>query len=249
MKTENKIQNDNYDYNFAKFYDLYLTSHIDSEINKMLKFCDSNNIKNIVDFMCGTGNLLSILENKGYKTTGVDISKSMINVAKEKLKNTKLIIGDVSKIQLNKNFDLALSTADAINHLTNLNTIDLFFYNVKKCLNPGGEFIFDMNTKLGIINNALYISSSDENGLSIREGFVDVDHSIGYTRFQGFFKENIDDNYVRFDSLIYNHIYNINDIKYLLEKNDFNNIVIKDFNKLSDYDENTSERIIIKSKA
>ena len=131
MKTENKIQNDNYDYNFAKFYDLYLTSHIDSEINKMLKFCDSNNIKNIVDFMCGTGNLLSILENKGYKTTGVDISKSMINVAKEKLKNTKLIIGDVSKIQLNKNFDLALSTADAINHLTNLNTIDLFFYNVK----------------------------------------------------------------------------------------------------------------------
>lgn len=67
MKTENKIQNDNYDYNFAKFYDLYLTSHIDSEINKMLKFCDSNNIKNIVDFMCGTGNLLSILENKGYK--------------------------------------------------------------------------------------------------------------------------------------------------------------------------------------
>ncbi len=246
------IQNENYDLNFSEFYELYLTSHAKrayKKINKILedeKIYDTKNMK-IIDFMCGTGTLLSYFEGK-YLTEGVDISATMLNIAKRNLISTKFTEADATKYYSKTKYTVALSTADAVNHLPNIASVNKLFRNVKMSLKKEGIFVFDMNTRLGVNRNAFFISSSDENGLSIREGFVDDINNIGYTRFQGFFRKNNYDSYKRFDSIIYNHIYEVNDIEKLLNQNGFVDIKIYDFDNDGLYDSNSTERILVSAR-
>lgn len=246
------IQNENYDLNFSEFYELYLTSHAKrayQKINELLKTEKIYNTKdmNIIDFMCGTGTLLSYFE-KEHLTEGVDISTSMLNIAKRNLNSTKFTEADVTNYYSETKYTVALSTADAVNHLPNISSVNKLFKNINKSLKKDGIFIFDMNTRLGVNRNAFFISSSDENGLSIREGFVDDINNIGYTRFQGFFRKNNYDNYKRFDSIIYNHIYEIDDIEILLKQNGFIDIKIYDFDNGGSFNSDYTERILVSAK-
>lgn len=53
----------------------------------ILKYFQNNKkiIKNHLDLGCGVGTLCNFLYNKGIKTTGVDISKDMIELCKKKI--------------------------------------------------------------------------------------------------------------------------------------------------------------------
>lgn len=205
---------EDYDSNFSKFYDKYLTGqasrYADFDIGYLEKRVSG---RNIVDLMCGTGTLLKAFQDSNWNTTGVDLSEDMLNLAKKKLDSTKLINSDVSNVELKKEYDAVVCTADSINHLPTLGTVQKTFTRVSNALKKDGYFIFDVNTELGLYRNCTYITSSDEYGLAIREGFYDEVHKIGFTRFQGFFKQELDESYLRFDSKIYNYLYNIEDLK------------------------------------
>ena len=71
----------------------------------------------ILDIMCGTGNLLVQFEDKGWETNGVDISESMLEVAKTNLSKTKLIQSDIVEFNSKDDYQVVVATADALNHL------------------------------------------------------------------------------------------------------------------------------------
>lgn len=50
----------------------------------------------LLDFACGTGRITEFLENRVKTSTGVDVSGSMLAVAKEKLKRTEIIETDIT---------------------------------------------------------------------------------------------------------------------------------------------------------
>ena len=50
----------------------------------------------LLDFACGTGRVTGFLENHVKKSTGVDVSESMLEVAREKLKCTEIIQADIT---------------------------------------------------------------------------------------------------------------------------------------------------------
>lgn len=52
---------------------------------------------NLLDFACGTGRITSFLENRVETSTAVDVSKTMLDEAKKKLKRTKIIQADLTK--------------------------------------------------------------------------------------------------------------------------------------------------------
>ena len=56
-----------------------------------------NRTINLLDFACGTGRITSILENRVETSTAVDVSKTMLDEAKKKLKRTKIIQADLTK--------------------------------------------------------------------------------------------------------------------------------------------------------
>jgi len=50
----------------------------------------------LLDFACGTGRITSFLEDRVTTSTGVDVSGSMLAVAKRKLKRTEIIKADIT---------------------------------------------------------------------------------------------------------------------------------------------------------
>lgn len=244
--THNDYQKENYNNNFAQFYNKYLTGQAKKYGSFISSFLKDQGIVTgkIIDIMCGTGNLLIQFEKNNWETYGLDISKDMLDIAQQNLPKTTLLQTDVTDFQIDTKFQVAVSTADAFNHLEKLSDIEKAFKNIYNLLVNSGYFIFDMNTPLGIKSNNFYISSSDEDGMSIREGFVDEIHKVGFTRFQGAFRLNKDSQYLRFDSTIYNYCHDIPEIKEKLLSIGFKTVDIMDDYSYDKWDPKHSKRVL-----
>ena len=73
-------------------------------IDKFLRYLNNNS--SILDIACGTGELLKYYDNKGFKTTGIDISESMIKITKNKVPNAKIINKSLYNIdEIDEKFD------------------------------------------------------------------------------------------------------------------------------------------------
>ena len=58
-------------------------------VNKFLTYLNHND--SVLDIACGTGELLKYYNDAGLKTTGIDISKEMVNISKSKVPNANII--------------------------------------------------------------------------------------------------------------------------------------------------------------
>lgn len=69
-------------------------------------FLVKNKFKNYLDFACGSGRVISFAEKYVGASTGVDVSKDMLNITKTKVSKAKLIAQDITKSSLNAKYDL-----------------------------------------------------------------------------------------------------------------------------------------------
>jgi len=125
----------------------------DKDYNKECDFIETffpkplSKVCSILDLGCGTGGHSIILAQRGYNISGVDRSKDMINIAKNKSDNLNLHINfinsDIKNINLNKRFDVIISMFSVINYQTTNKTLSEFCKVVKKHLKKDGIFIFD----------------------------------------------------------------------------------------------------------
>jgi ubiquinone/menaquinone biosynthesis C-methylase UbiE len=65
----------------------------------------------LLDFACGTGRITEFLENRVKTSTGIDVSGSMLAIAREKLKRTELIETDITAENVLKSRKFNLITA------------------------------------------------------------------------------------------------------------------------------------------
>lgn len=97
-----------------KFYKNY-DKHLDTVYEETIK--KNNKDIKILDIGVGTGNLSKRFLENGYDITGLDQSREMLNVSKEKFPNLKLRLGEFLKIPFENNtFDSIVSTY-AFHHL------------------------------------------------------------------------------------------------------------------------------------
>jgi SAM-dependent methyltransferase len=102
--------------------------------------------KTILELGCGSGSMLKIL-SKHYASTGIDQSAGMIALAKKKAPKAKVSVGDITNFNLKQRFDAVICPFDTINHVTSFAAWKRVFANAHAHLNPGGVFIFDVNTE------------------------------------------------------------------------------------------------------
>lgn len=63
----------------------------------------------ILDFGCGYGRVMKHLYEQGYKNlTGIDISEQLIQRAKKNLPQAEYIVGDITKDNISKQFDVII---------------------------------------------------------------------------------------------------------------------------------------------
>ena len=103
-------------------------------------------IETILDIGCGPGLHATILSERSYQLTGIDISKVMIRKAKETAKNRNskvcFFCQDMRNVSLNKKFNCAIMF-EAFGHLLTQEDLNSTLSSLRQNLNDGGLFIFD----------------------------------------------------------------------------------------------------------
>ncbi len=103
-----------------------------------------------LDLACGTGSLTLELYRRGVDVYGVDASAEMLSQAREKCMNAGANIlflrQRMQDLDLYGTVNTVFCTLDSINHLQGADEVRRAFQKVSLFLEPGGYFVFDMNT-------------------------------------------------------------------------------------------------------
>ena len=121
-----------------------------------------------VDLACGTGSVALLLAAQGLQVTAVDMSEDMLTVAYEKacgLQNPpQFVCQRLEQLQLPRGVDLAVCALDSMDYITDPALCAQAIGRVYKALNPGGIFIFDVNTpeKLRAMDGQVWLDEDDD---------------------------------------------------------------------------------------
>ena len=158
-------------HNLAVSYDR-LTSDVDYEavVDFYWEILKREALKprTVVDLACGTGSVSAILARKGLAVTGVDLSEEMLTIAQQKtadLSNPpRFICQSLQRLWLPRGVDMAVCALDSLDYITNPADCKETVRRVYKALNPGGIFIFDVNTpeKLRAMDGQVFLDEDDD---------------------------------------------------------------------------------------
>ena len=117
-----------------------------------------------VDLACGTGSVTAILSKKGLQVIGVDMSEAMLTVASQKAEDAWFICQSLQQLRLPKAVDMAVCALDSLDYITNPDDCKEAIRRTYKYLNPGGIFIFDVNTpeKLRAMDGQVFLDEDDD---------------------------------------------------------------------------------------
>ena len=121
--------------------------NIETPPDVLTKLVESGELKSCktIDLGCGTGNYSIYLANGGFDVTGLDISSTAINVAKENAKNKgvkcNFLVADVlgNFNEVNGTFDFAYDW-ELLHHIFPEQR-ETYIKNVYKILNPKGKYL------------------------------------------------------------------------------------------------------------
>lgn len=105
----------------------------------------------VADLGCGTGSFCLEMAGRGYDMIGIDLSADMLSCAKtksvEKGKDILFLNQNMTRFELYGTVDAIVCLIDSINYVTYKNDLKRLFKLARNYLNPGGLFIFDMNSE------------------------------------------------------------------------------------------------------
>ena len=104
----------------------------------------------VLELGCGTGSMTELLAAAGYDMIGVDNSADMLEIAMEKKEESGqdilYLLQDMREFELYGTVRAVVSVCDSVNYITEECDLLQVFRLVNNYLDPGGIFIFDLNT-------------------------------------------------------------------------------------------------------
>ena len=124
--------------------------------------------KSAVDLACGTGSVALLLAEEMDRVIGVDMSEEMLTVALQRAQeqeNRPLFVCQMlQELRLDRAVDLAVCALDGLDYILDPADCCEAIRRVYKALNPGGIFIFDVNTpeKLRAMDGQVFLDEDDD---------------------------------------------------------------------------------------
>lgn len=180
-----KIEPKAYDL-MAEHYDVFMQhssyyQNLRSVENKLFeKYTELANSKKALDIGCGTGEYALRLASKNYATYAVDISTSMLRIARRKARERKLDVIFMKKefptdfYDFDLKFDVIVAFGSFLNHQENWEN---FFSTVQRLLNPGGKILFSVDNILGL-DSLFWLFNTILFGRNRKEVFIDFIKSV-----------------------------------------------------------------------
>lgn len=126
------------------------------------------NPRTAVDLACGTGSVALLLAENGLQVTAVDMSEQMLCIAEQKAQDVenppRFICQRLQNLQLPRGVDLAVCALDSLDYITDPTDCAEAIRRIYRVLNPGGCFIFDVNTpqKLRAMDGQVFVDEDDD---------------------------------------------------------------------------------------
>ncbi len=162
---------------------------IDSLLNKY-----GRDIRTIINFGCGTGKHDIEFSKLGYQCTGIDMSKLMIDIARENVNrenlNVDFSVADIRSFFPQRKYDAVISLFHVVSYQNNNQDVIANFSTAQKALNKGGIFLFDVWYGPGVLSDKPSVrvkEIEDEKNKLIRiarpvmhdkENVVDVNYEV-----------------------------------------------------------------------
>lgn len=208
---------------FAQVYDLFMDNVPYEQWGEYL--CDlfkEYGIEDglLLDLGCGTGKLARYMSEKGYDMIGVDYSYEMLDIAREQSDASILyLLQDMREFELYGTVRGIYSACDSLNYILEEDELRDVFALVNNYLDPGGLFVFDVNTPFKY-RELLAENTFAENrmkGSFIWENFYDEEEAINEYDLTLYIQTE-DGNFQRFEETHFQKCYELADIQGLLEE-------------------------------
>lgn len=156
-------------HNLADSYDsLTLDVDYDAVVGFYMQILQNEGLRpeTAADLACGTGSVALRLARMGMRVTAVDMSEEMLCVAAQKAEEMEnrpqFVCQKLQELYLPRAVDLAVCALDSMDYILDPADCEKAIARIYKALNPGGCFIFDVNTpeKLKAMDGQVFL---DEN--------------------------------------------------------------------------------------
>lgn len=126
------------------------------QIDEILKKYGKN-IHLVINYGCGTGKHDIELSRIGYSCTGIDLSETMIEVAKQNSKKEekkiKFSVADIRKFEPEKKYDAVISLFHVMSYQNSNEDIVAAFQSARKALEKDNLFLFDLWYGPGVLTD------------------------------------------------------------------------------------------------
>lgn len=177
----------------------------------------------VLDLGCGTGTMTEILASKGYDMTGVDFSEEMLDIAMQKRTKSGhdilYLMQDMREFELYGTIRAVVSVCDSMNYIMSEEDLRQVFSLVNNYLDPGGIFIFDMNTRYKyeeLLGDNSFCETREDSSF-IWENYYDPEEQVNQYDLTLFIKEE-DDLFRRYEETHFQRAYEIETVRKLIEE-------------------------------
>ncbi len=175
--------------------------------------------RGILDLACGDGTFAVAMAARGLTVTGVDLSRRMLDVARERARAQGVRVDfrrqDMRSLNLPGRFDLVTCWFDSLNYLLEINHLAEAFAGVSRLLRDGGVFIFDMNTIRGLavdwVRQPCFVHIDSGNSFLVSVPRYDAPTRTASLRLTGFSRQGA--RWVRMDETHQERGYTLGEIR------------------------------------
>ena len=211
---------------FAQVYDLFMNNVPYEEWCKYLtELLEEYGILEgiLLELGCGTGSMTELLSQKGYDMIGVDNSEDMLEIAMDKRVDSGhdilYLLQDMREFELYGTVRAVISICDSMNYILEEEDLLQVFRLVNNYLDPGGYFIFDLNTiyKYERIGEST-IAENLEEASFIWDNFYDAETQINEYELAIFIPEGEEGLHRKYEEFHEQRGYDLEVIRRLLEE-------------------------------
>lgn len=208
---------------FAKVYDLFMDNVPYEEWSRYLvgllqEYGVDSGI--VLDLGCGTGKMTRLLQAAGYDMIGLDNSEEMLGAAMEQAAEGILYLcQDMREFELYGTVAAVVSICDSMNYILEEEELKQVFHLVNNYLDPGGIFIFDLNSlyKYETLLGEATICENRDEGSFIWENYYDREERLNEYDLTLFIREE-SGLYRKYEETHYQRGYSLLQVQRLLEE-------------------------------